>query len=103
MARRRATPTWRAASPSFARHPASRPQRSRLGGRSAGAPGAIRERCVAMRKGAVMKPAVERVVAALRDAGVAGDVVEFPVSTRTAADAAAAIGTTVAQIVKSLV
>jgi prolyl-tRNA editing enzyme YbaK/EbsC (Cys-tRNA(Pro) deacylase) len=50
-----------------------------------------------------MKPAVEKVVAALQAAGVRGDVVEFPVSRRTAADAAAAIGTTVGQIVKSLV
>jgi prolyl-tRNA editing enzyme YbaK/EbsC (Cys-tRNA(Pro) deacylase) len=50
-----------------------------------------------------MKPAVEKVVATLQAAGVRGDVVEFPVSTRTAADAAAAIGTTVGQIVKSLV
>src|SRR5947209_15594032 len=50
-----------------------------------------------------MKPAVGRVVEALRAAGVPGEVVEFPVSTRTAADAAAAIGATVGQIVKSLV
>jgi prolyl-tRNA editing enzyme YbaK/EbsC (Cys-tRNA(Pro) deacylase) len=50
-----------------------------------------------------MKPAVEKVVAALRATGLAGEVVEFPVSTRTAGDAAAAIGTSVGQIVKSLV
>jgi prolyl-tRNA editing enzyme YbaK/EbsC (Cys-tRNA(Pro) deacylase) len=41
--------------------------------------------------------------AALAEAGVAVEVVEFAESTRTAAEAAAAIGTTVAQIVKSLV
>lgn len=49
-----------------------------------------------------MKP-TDRVLAALHAGGVATDVLEFPHSTRTAADAAAAIGTTVAQIVKSLV
>jgi Cys-tRNA(Pro) deacylase len=48
-----------------------------------------------------VKP-TDRVRAALHSGGVATDVVEFPQSTRTAADAAAAIGTTVAQIVKSL-
>lgn len=50
-----------------------------------------------------LHPASARVVAALRAAGIAADVLEFPQGTRTAQDAAAAIGTTVAQIVKSLV
>lgn len=50
-----------------------------------------------------MKPAVERVAAALRAAGVEADIQEFAESTHTAEEAAAAIGTTVAQIVKSLV
>lgn len=49
-----------------------------------------------------MKP-TDRVRVALQAGGVVSQVVEFPHSTRTAADAAAAIGTTVAQIVKSLV
>ena len=49
-----------------------------------------------------MKP-TDRVRAALHAGGVATDVLEFPHGTRTAADAAAAVGTTVAQIVKSLV
>ncbi len=56
-----------------------------------------------MTQGDSVKPSVGRVIDALRAAGVTSDVVEFPVSTRTAADAAAAIGTTVGQIVKSLV
>jgi len=49
-----------------------------------------------------VKP-TDRVLAALHAGGVATDILEFPHSTRTAADAAAAVGTTVAQIVKSLV
>jgi Cys-tRNA(Pro) deacylase len=48
-------------------------------------------------------PATERVAAALRAAGIAAEILEFPQGTRTAQEAAAAIGTTVAQIVKSLV
>jgi Cys-tRNA(Pro) deacylase len=49
-----------------------------------------------------VKP-TDRVLAALHAGGVVTKVLEFPHSTRTAADAAAAVGTTVAQIVKSLV
>ena len=45
----------------------------------------------------------DRVRAALRAAGVAAEVRRFDASTRTAQDAADAIGTTVGQIVKSLV
>src|ERR1700687_532614 len=45
----------------------------------------------------------ERVQAALLAAGVTGRIEEFPSSTRTAQDAAAAVGTSVEQIVKSLV
>ena len=41
--------------------------------------------------------------AALRAAGLNADIQEFPAGTRTAEDAALALGTTVAQIVKSLV
>ena len=44
-----------------------------------------------------------RVRAALEAAGVSIDVQEFAASTRTAEEAAAAVGTTVGQIVKSLV
>ncbi len=50
-----------------------------------------------------MKEATQRVVTALAAAGVQADVVEFAESTRTAVEAAAAVGTTVGQIVKSLV
>src|SRR5438128_8301509 len=47
--------------------------------------------------------APERVKKALATAGVAARIEEFPSSTRTAQDAAAAVGTQVGQIVKSLV
>src|ERR1700736_5871174 len=47
--------------------------------------------------------APERVQAALLAAGVPARIQEFPSSTRTAQDAAAAVGTSVGQIVKSLV
>ncbi|HEY8458375.1 MAG TPA: YbaK/EbsC family protein [Actinopolymorphaceae bacterium] len=50
-----------------------------------------------------MHPKAEQVQKALADAGVETEVRELPDSTRTAAEAAAAIGTTEAQIVKSLV
>ena len=45
---------------------------------------------------------VERVRLALATAGLDARIEEFPASTRTAQDAAAAIGTSVGQIVKSL-
>ncbi|HEU5326286.1 MAG TPA: YbaK/EbsC family protein [Candidatus Limnocylindria bacterium] len=48
-------------------------------------------------------PNVERVVAAARNAGVDIAVQRFPEGTRTAQDAAAAVGCEVGQIVKSLV
>jgi prolyl-tRNA editing enzyme YbaK/EbsC (Cys-tRNA(Pro) deacylase) len=47
--------------------------------------------------------APDRVQAALSAAGVVALIEEFPSSTRTAQDAAAAVGTSVGQIVKSLV
>jgi len=50
-----------------------------------------------------LKPSVERVRQTLRSMGLAAEVMEFSESTRTAAEAAAAIGTTVGQIAKSLV
>ncbi len=50
-----------------------------------------------------MSTAVERFERAARDAGLSVEVVRFPEGTKTAADAARAIGCTVAQIVKSLV
>jgi prolyl-tRNA editing enzyme YbaK/EbsC (Cys-tRNA(Pro) deacylase) len=50
-----------------------------------------------------MPTAVERVQQALVERGVEPMIVEFAESTRTAAEAAAAIGTTVERIVKSLV
>ena len=46
---------------------------------------------------------VQRVAAALRAGGVTPEIREFPQSTRTAGEAAAAVGTTLGQIVKSLV
>jgi Cys-tRNA(Pro) deacylase len=50
-----------------------------------------------------MKSSVELVVGALAAAGITTEVKEFAESTRTAEDAAAAIGVTAGQIVKSLV
>jgi Cys-tRNA(Pro) deacylase len=50
-----------------------------------------------------MHPSARRVAETLQALGVETSVIEFPQSTRTAQDAAAAIGTTVGQIVKSLV
>jgi Cys-tRNA(Pro) deacylase len=51
----------------------------------------------------VAHPNIERVRAALHEQGIEAQPVEFAESTRTSADAAAAIGTTVAQIAKSLI
>lgn len=50
-----------------------------------------------------MHPNAKRVQATLQQNGATGNVVEFHESTRTSAEAAEAIGTTVAQIAKSLV
>jgi len=50
-----------------------------------------------------MASASDRVASALRRAGIEVHILEFPQGTRTAVDAAAAVGATVAQIVKSLV
>ena len=50
-----------------------------------------------------LKPAAQRVEDLLVARGMAGRVVEFPDSTRSSAEAAAAIGCTLAQIAKSLV
>jgi len=50
-----------------------------------------------------MSDALDRFVEAARAAGIDPDVRRFPQGTRTAADAARAIGCEVAQIVKSLV
>jgi len=50
-----------------------------------------------------LAPSAQRVQDALAAQGVPLTVVELPQSTRTAVEAAAAIGTTVAQIVKSLI
>lgn len=46
---------------------------------------------------------MDRVRLALQLLGIAAEIREFPTGTRTAEDAARALGTTVAQIVKSLV
>ena len=48
-------------------------------------------------------PNADRIVAAAREVGLQVEVAEFPDGTRTAEDAAAAIGVEVGQIVKSLV
>ena len=50
-----------------------------------------------------MHPNVERVASAARDAGLEIEVERFPEGTRTADDAARAVGCQVGQIVKSLV
>ena len=50
-----------------------------------------------------LKSSAQRVQAALAELGFAFDVREFPESTRTSADAAAAIGCALGQIAKSLV
>jgi prolyl-tRNA editing enzyme YbaK/EbsC (Cys-tRNA(Pro) deacylase) len=50
-----------------------------------------------------LKPSVERVRQTLGSMGLTVKVTEFSESTRTAAEAAAAVGTTVGQIAKSLV
>jgi prolyl-tRNA editing enzyme YbaK/EbsC (Cys-tRNA(Pro) deacylase) len=50
-----------------------------------------------------LTPAAQRVSDALRLKGYAGEVLELAVSTRSAADAARAVGCDVARIVKSLV
>lgn len=50
-----------------------------------------------------VSPSVERVRAALLAGGHADGIVEFPEGTRTAEDAAAAVGCSVAQIAKSIV
>jgi len=50
-----------------------------------------------------LKPSAQRVQEALAAHGLGLEVREFPASTRTAEDAAAAIGCTVAQIAKSLI
>ncbi len=50
-----------------------------------------------------LKPSAQRVQIALQAYGLSLQVVELPDSTRTAAEAAQAIGCTVAQIAKSLV
>lgn len=50
-----------------------------------------------------LKPAAQRVDDLLSAQGLGGRVVEFPESTRSSAEAAAAIGCTLAQIAKSLV
>ncbi len=50
-----------------------------------------------------LKPSAQKVQDALSAAGLSNEVVELPESARTAAEAAAAVGCDVAQIVKSLV
>ena len=50
-----------------------------------------------------MKQSVQRVADALHAAGITAEIVELSDSTRTAEEAAAAIGTSVPKIVKSLV
>jgi prolyl-tRNA editing enzyme YbaK/EbsC (Cys-tRNA(Pro) deacylase) len=50
-----------------------------------------------------LKPAAQRVQDTLRTLGLDSEVIEFAESTRTSAEAAAAVGCTVGQIAKSLV
>ncbi len=49
-----------------------------------------------------MKPAAEKVQQIINELGLDSQIVEFSESTRTSAEAAAVIGTTVAQICKSI-
>jgi prolyl-tRNA editing enzyme YbaK/EbsC (Cys-tRNA(Pro) deacylase) len=56
-----------------------------------------------MSEGRPVHPNVERVAAAAAAAGLAISVVEYPDGTRTAEEAATAVGCDVAQIVKSLI
>ncbi|MBK9233139.1 MAG: YbaK/EbsC family protein [Anaerolineae bacterium] len=51
----------------------------------------------------LLSPSAQRVQDALRGMGFAYEVIEFAQTTRTAAEAAAAVGCTVGQIAKSLV
>jgi prolyl-tRNA editing enzyme YbaK/EbsC (Cys-tRNA(Pro) deacylase) len=53
--------------------------------------------------GETLHPNVQRVMQAAADAGLAIEVMRFPEGTRTAEDAAKAVGCRVAQIVKTLV
>ncbi|MGC8875125.1 MAG: YbaK/EbsC family protein [Chloroflexia bacterium] len=50
-----------------------------------------------------MHPSAQRVAEALKERGVESPIIEFSQSTRTAQEAAAAVGASVGQIVKSLV
>ena len=50
-----------------------------------------------------LSPSAQRVQDALRGMGFGYEVIEFAQTTRTAAEAAAAVGCTVGQIAKSLV
>ena len=50
-----------------------------------------------------LKASAQRVQAALAAHGIAAEVREFPASTRTSAEAAAAVGCSIGQIAKSLV
>lgn len=56
-----------------------------------------------MSGGEFIQSSTQRVQRALADAGIASQVVEMPATTRTAKEAAAAIGCEIAQIVKSLI
>ncbi len=58
---------------------------------------------VGVEEQATTRPAVRRVADALASLGITDEIVEFSQSTRTAEEAAQAIGTTVERIVKSLV
>ena len=51
----------------------------------------------------MVTPSVERVMAAAAGAGLVLEIIEYPDGTRSASDAAAAVGCDVAQIVKSMV
>ena len=52
---------------------------------------------------ALLPPSAQKVQDVLRQAGFSGAIMEVPQSTRTAAEAAVAVGCDVAQIVKSLI
>src|SRR5262245_18488387 len=98
---RSARPRWRG------RRPSSSPSRARFADRRDGNRHSWCETVTSADDGVLslhrMHPNVRRVADAARDLGIDIDVRTFPAGTKTAADAAAAIGVEVGQIVKSLI
>src|SRR6478735_2203863 len=64
-------------------------------------PTGVRPRCSEVEQ--YMKTSVQRIADALEQLGIQAEITEFAESTRTAEEAAAAVNSTLGQIVKSLV